>query len=99
MQNEHTFGEQMNKIPETKEEWDLLPKEVRERLGQFAFSDTVQQITHFISENMGEDGEIDLEEIVESPERSRRLFRRGWLYKKVQKRYYKHLRRKYERNA
>ena len=33
MQNEHTFGEQMNKIPETKEEWDLLPKEVRERLG------------------------------------------------------------------
>lgn len=84
----------MNKIPETKEEWDLLPDEVRERLGQFAFIDTVKQITDSINESIPQDEELDFKKILEAPERSHRLFSRGWFFEKAQKRYYRTLRGK-----
>ena len=84
----------MNKIPKTKEEQDLLPNEVRERLGQFAFMDTVKQITDSLSESMSDSEELDLKKILEAPKRSHRLFSRGRFFEKAQKRYYRKLRGK-----
>lgn len=47
----------MNKIPETKEEWDLLPQEVKNRIQHFLLLDNIKAISDSLTESESLDEE------------------------------------------
>lgn len=86
----------MSKIPETKEEWDSLPQEVRDRLSEFSLMDSIESIINSINDSVGPDEELAFRKILDVPKRSHRLFSWGWFLEKAEKRHYKAIRRNYE---
>lgn len=84
----------MNKIPETKQEWDSLPQEVKDRLREFSFMDSIEALTDSISKSVSPDEELQLRKVLGLPKRSHRLFSWGWFLEKAEKRHYKSVRGK-----
>lgn len=50
MSNDNNYEKYWDTVPETKTEWDLLPKAVRERLREYVFIDYIEAISASLNE-------------------------------------------------